>query len=52
MFADDVETTGHITTFPSQDETILVGIPTADRKQPQHTVIHEGACTWNDLIGI
>ncbi|KAK5086085.1 hypothetical protein LTR70_007320 [Exophiala xenobiotica] len=52
VYADDTDTYGHSTTFPSTDETVLLGLPTADGKQPEHEVLHEGACGWADLIGI
>lgn len=52
IYADDVNTTGHHTTFPSGDETVLLGIPTADGKQPEHMVLHEGPCGWEDLVGL
>lgn len=52
IFADDVNTTGHDTTFPSQDETVLLGIPFAGGGQPEHVVLHEGCCGWSDLVGI
>lgn len=51
VFADDVHTSGHFTSFPSKDETVLLGLPTANSKQPEHEVLHEGACNLDDLIG-
>lgn len=52
VYADDVDTYGHYTTFPSKEETVLLGLPTADGRRPDHEVLHEGACTWEDLLGI
>ena len=49
VFADDANTTGHYTTFPGRDDTIILGLPTANGQQPSHQVLHEGACTWGDL---
>lgn len=51
MFADDVNTTGHHTTFPSSEQTVLLGLPLQNGRQPEHEVLHEGACTWADLVG-
>ncbi|KAK5073797.1 hypothetical protein LTR64_007065 [Lithohypha guttulata] len=52
VFADDVYTSGHYTTFPSKDETVLLGLPVLDGQQPEHEVLHEGACEWEDLIEV
>lgn len=51
VFADDVNTTGHYTTFPSAEETVLLGLPVMGGKEPDHEVLHEGACALADLIG-
>jgi len=48
----DVSKFGHITTYPSDADTITLQIPFAGGKVPDHTVVHEGPCTWDDMVGI
>lgn len=36
--------TGHITEYPSGDETLALQIPTADGKVPGHILVHSGPC--------
>ncbi|KAL8715670.1 MAG: hypothetical protein Q9225_006329 [Loekoesia sp. 1 TL-2023] len=40
-----VSTYGHITKYPSNQVTVLLQIPLANNKVPDHTVLHEGPCT-------
>ncbi|MCJ1460423.1 hypothetical protein MMC28_010805 [Mycoblastus sanguinarius] len=40
----NVSTLGHITKYPSKQETVGIQIPTANNEVPPHTVLHEGAC--------
>jgi hypothetical protein len=35
---------GHFTEFPSNEPTILVQVPFANNRAPQHTVLHGGPC--------
>ena len=42
-----VSTYGHITGYPSDQETVALQIPTAGGKAPEHRVLHESAC-WRD----
>lgn len=53
IFADDVATTnGHLTTFPGNDETALLTFATGGGAVPEHEVLHEGACGWDETIGL
>ncbi|KAL2144227.1 hypothetical protein VTI28DRAFT_9438 [Corynascus sepedonium] len=36
---------GHFTEFPSDEPTILVQIPFADDKAPEHAILYSGPCT-------
>ncbi|TFY61158.1 hypothetical protein EVG20_g7161 [Dentipellis fragilis] len=40
----DVSTFGHITEYPSGDETLALQIPTANGTTPGHKVVHAGPC--------
>lgn len=51
VYADDVYTDGHLTSFSSDQETVLLGLPTAGGRQPEHMVVREGGCRWEDLVG-
>ena len=52
IFADDVGTSnGHLTTFPSNDETVLLTFATAGGAVPEHDVLHEGPCGWEETVG-
>lgn len=46
LLAVDTDTTGHITNYPSGEQTIALQIPTAGGIVPNHTVLHSGAC-WS-----
>ncbi|EMR68318.1 putative 34-dihydroxy-2-butanone 4-phosphate synthase protein [Eutypa lata UCREL1] len=55
IFGDDTADSsewGHGTAYPGGDETIALTIPTRNNTVPEHTVLHDGACEWQDLIGI
>lgn len=43
---------GHITTYPSDADTVAVQIPFADGAAPGHIALHDGPCVWEDLIGL
>lgn len=40
---------GHITKYPSDQVTVLLQIPLANNKVPDHTVLHEGPCRRGEL---
>lgn len=44
LFAADTTGTGHITRYPSDQETIAITAPFAEGKIPEHTVIADGPC--------
>ena len=47
VFAVDtanVSTLGHITNYPSDQETVALQIPTLNSQIPAHTVLHDGPC--------
>ena len=48
----DVSRYGHITTYPSDSNTVSLQIPFAEGIAPEHTVIHDGPCGWEDAVGI
>ncbi|KAJ0114096.1 hypothetical protein J7T55_007930 [Diaporthe amygdali] len=55
VFAADtaeVSAQGHRTQYPGTTETVALAIPTADGLIPGHTVLHDGACTANDIEGL
>ncbi|KAF7502496.1 hypothetical protein GJ744_005653 [Endocarpon pusillum] len=39
-----VSTYGHITMYPSNRSTVVIQIPLANNKVPEHTVLYEGPC--------
>jgi len=43
---------GHITTYPSDADTVTLQVPFASGVAPDHTVLHEGPCTWPEMTGI
>ncbi|KAI1096278.1 hypothetical protein F5B19DRAFT_438584 [Rostrohypoxylon terebratum] len=54
VFADDTKDIsgwGHEATYPG-DEVIAVSIPTRDNIAPEHSVLHSGACTIDEQVGI
>ncbi|MCJ1263281.1 hypothetical protein MMC22_003151 [Lobaria immixta] len=44
-----VSVKGHITVYPSDQETVALQIPTAGGQVPSHRVLYEGACRDCDL---
>ena len=46
----DVSKVGHISDYPSQEETMSLQIPIADGVAPPHEVLHEGACTGVEMM--
>lgn len=55
IFAADtaaVSAQGHGTQYPGNTETVALAIPTSDGLVPGHTVLHDGACTADDIEGL
>ncbi|OTA53601.1 hypothetical protein K449DRAFT_426673 [Hypoxylon sp. EC38] len=55
IFADDtsdISGWGHETHYPGGDETIAITIPVQDNVRPPYTVLHDGACTLEETIGV
>lgn len=52
--ADTVEVSklGHITEFPSGDDTVIAQFPVVEGVVPEHVVLHEGPCTAGSGIGV
>ena len=40
----NVSTLGHITNYPSNEETVALQIPTLNNQVPAHTILHDGPC--------
>lgn len=50
LFATDTKGVGHITRYPSDQETVALTAPFADEKIPEHEVINEGPCWGNQTF--
>ena len=48
----EVAARGHSTEFPGQDRTVIAQFPVAGNKAPEHSVLHVGPCTLDDLAGL
>lgn len=48
----DVSKYGHITTYPSDADTVALQTPFAGGIAPDHTVLHSGPCGWEDMVGL
>ncbi|OTB18333.1 hypothetical protein K445DRAFT_315142 [Daldinia sp. EC12] len=48
----DVSVWGHRTTYPGYDDTILLMMPVRDGINPPHTVLYDGPCKAEELVGI
>jgi hypothetical protein len=50
LFAADTEGLGHLTTYPSDQETVAIAVPFKDGVVPEYELVKEGACeglqTW------
>lgn len=44
MFATDITGKGHITTYPSDQDTVAITAPFEDGVIPEYEVINEGPC--------
>jgi hypothetical protein len=48
--AVDTQGLGHLTTYPSDQETVAIAVPFKDGVVPEYEVVREGACeglqTW------
>ncbi|MCJ1251769.1 hypothetical protein MMC30_009007 [Trapelia coarctata] len=45
-----VSTLGHITTYPSEEQTLGLVVPTAGGEVPPHVVLHEGPCCTSEML--
>jgi hypothetical protein len=43
---------GHITTYPSNADTIAIQMPFEGGYFPTHSVLYEGPCQWSEMVGI
>jgi len=43
---------GHITTYPSDSDTVSLQIPFRDGKIPDHKVLYQGPCGWEEMVGL
>lgn len=50
LFATDTEGVGHITKYPSDQDTVALTAPFADGRIPEHEVINEGPCWGNQTF--
>ncbi|KAI1481656.1 hypothetical protein F4774DRAFT_17580 [Daldinia eschscholtzii] len=48
----DISVWGHRTTYPGYDDTILLMMPVRDGINPPHTVLYDGPCKVEELVGI
>jgi hypothetical protein len=50
LFAVDTQGLGHLTTYPSDRETVAIAVPFQDGAVPEYEVVKDGACeglqTW------
>ncbi|OKP13977.1 hypothetical protein PENSUB_246 [Penicillium subrubescens] len=47
----DVSTWGHITKYPSDQETVALQIPLKEGEVPGHVVLYEGGCVGEEVDG-
>ena len=45
----NVSSMGHLTQYPSGQETTAIQIPTAGGEIPAHTVVHQGPCEKHSM---
>ena len=43
---------GHITTYPSDSDTVTLQIIFSNGQIPAHTVLYQGPCLWEEMTGI
>ncbi|KAI4865459.1 hypothetical protein F4821DRAFT_252406 [Hypoxylon rubiginosum] len=48
----DISRQGHRTRYLGTSEVIALQIPTKDGEVPAHTVLHEGPCDANEVVGL
>jgi hypothetical protein len=48
----DVSRFGHITEYPSDSDTVSLQIPLKSGSVPEHTVLYDGPCGWNEMVGL
>lgn len=41
---------GHITEYPSNEETVALVIPTLGGEVPGHSVLHDGPCLGDEMM--
>ncbi|KAJ5160826.1 uncharacterized protein N7482_007830, partial [Penicillium canariense] len=46
----DVSTVGHVTKYPSQEQTVSLQLPLGDAGVPGHVVLHSGACRGSEML--
>lgn len=47
----DVSALGHRTEYPSAADTVALQVPIAQGTKFNHRVLHQGACTENEMAG-
>ncbi|KAI0004005.1 hypothetical protein F4779DRAFT_81257 [Xylariaceae sp. FL0662B] len=55
VYADDtadISSWGHLTQYPGNDETIAIQIPVEGGVNPEHSVLHDGPCSWEETTGV
>ncbi|KAL7629394.1 hypothetical protein AAE478_000914 [Parahypoxylon ruwenzoriense] len=55
LYADDtpdISEWGHVTSYPSGDQVIVLSIPVKDNVNPEHTVLHDGPCTVEETVDV
>lgn len=48
----DISTYGHITSYPSDCDSIGFGLLFPTGYIPPHTVLYNGPCQWPELVGV
>lgn len=48
----ECSTYGHISTYPSDADTVTLQIPFEGGYFPTHSVLYEGPCQWSEMVGI
>jgi hypothetical protein len=43
---------GHITTYPSDADTVALQVPFSSGVIPNHMALHQGPCRWPEMAGI
>ncbi|OCL15472.1 hypothetical protein AOQ84DRAFT_278891 [Glonium stellatum] len=48
----DVSKAGHVTEFPSSDDTVIAQFPIPGNKVPEHRLLYTGPCKMEELVGL